>query len=122
MRPRPKHGWAALRHATCIIWARIRRGARAPWGRPPPPPVGSCWEKRGGSRLRSPFDYGAGLGSVVVKNTRAEPEVEGPGQPLRWGASGKEILNNKAKPVKKYEPFFSKPAVGHRFEDPPKEG
>ena len=31
--------------------------------------------------------------------------------PLRWIANGKTILNNKGKPVKQYEPYFSRRAV-----------
>ena len=60
------------------------------------------------------------MGSVVVKKIQAEPEAAG--GPLRWVASGKTILNNKGKPVKQYEPYFSPPEVGHRFEEPREEG
>ena len=60
------------------------------------------------------------MGSVVVKKVQAEPEK--PGQPMRWVANGKTILNNKGKPVKQYEPYFSPPEVGHRFEEPREEG
>jgi hypothetical protein len=42
---------------------------------------------------------------VLVKKVQAEPETEG--ELLRWIASGKTILNNKGKPVKQYEPYFS---------------
>jgi RHS repeat-associated protein len=70
------------------------------------------------SPVQSAFEYTDGLGSVVVKKIQAEPEIEAADQPLRWVASGKTILNNKGKPVKQYEPYFSPPQVGHRFEDP----
>ena len=66
------------------------------------------------SVLQTGFEYSDGLGSVVVKKVQAEPEA--PGQPLRWVANGKTILNNKGKPVKQYEPYFS--SSGHRFEEP----
>ena len=60
------------------------------------------------------------MGSVVVKKVQAEPEKVG--QPIRWVASGKTILNNKGKPVKQYEPYFSSPAVGHQYEEPKEVG
>lgn len=66
------------------------------------------------SPLQAVFEYSDGLGSVLVKKVQAEPEQ--PGGSLRWVASGKTILNNKGKPVKQYEPAFSQPAVGHRFD------
>ncbi len=72
------------------------------------------------SPLQAAFEYSDGMGSVVVKKVQAEPEQ--PGQPLRWVANGKTILNNKGKPVKQYEPYFSPPEVGHRFEEPHEEG
>jgi RHS repeat-associated protein len=68
------------------------------------------------SPIQAAFEYSDGMGSVIVKKIQAEPEAAG--QPLRWVASGKTILNNKGKPVKQYEPYFSSPAVGHRLEEP----
>jgi len=70
------------------------------------------------SLLQASFEYADGMGSVVVKKVQAEPEAAG--QPLRWVANGKTILNNKGKAVKQYEPYFS--SVGHRFEEPKEEG
>ncbi|GLV54151.1 hypothetical protein KDH_10000 [Dictyobacter sp. S3.2.2.5] len=72
------------------------------------------------SALQSAFEYADGTGNVLVKKVQAEPEL--PGGPLRWIASGKTILNNKGKPVKQYEPYFSPPTVGHRFEEPAEMG
>jgi RHS repeat-associated protein len=72
------------------------------------------------SSLQTAFEYSDGVGSVVVKKVQAEPERVG--QPLRWIANGKTVLNNKGKPVKQYEPYFSPPEVGHRFEEPREEG
>ena len=57
------------------------------------------------SAVQSAFEYSDGTGNVLVKKVQAEPEQ--PGGPLRWVASGKTILNNKGKPVKQYEPYFS---------------
>ena len=54
------------------------------------------------------------MGAVLVKKTQAEP-AQGSTE-LRWIASGKTILNNKGKPVKQYEPYFSLSA--HKFEEP----
>ncbi len=73
-----------------------------------------------GARLQAAFEYSDGLGNVVVKKVQAEPEAKG--KPLRWVANGKTILNNKGKPVKQYEAYFSPPEVGHRFEEPREEG
>jgi len=67
------------------------------------------------SPIQTAFEYSDGMGSVVVKKVQAEPETKG--NPLRWVGNGKTILNNKGKPVKQYEPYFSKPAIGHRFDD-----
>jgi RHS repeat-associated protein len=72
------------------------------------------------SPLQAGFEYSDGMGSVVVNKVQAEPEK--PGQPMRWVGNGKTILNNKGKPVKQYEPYFSSPEVGHRFEEPREEG
>ena len=72
------------------------------------------------SPLQAAFEYSDGMGSVLVKKIQAEPER--PGQPMRWIANGKTILNNKGKPVKQYEPYFSPPEVGHRFEEPHEAG
>jgi len=70
------------------------------------------------SPIQSAFEYSDGLSNVVVKKVQAEPEVKG--KSLRWIANGKTILNNKGKPVKQYEPYFS--SSEHRFEEPNEEG
>jgi RHS repeat-associated protein len=70
------------------------------------------------SPLQSSFEYSDGMGTVLVKRIQAEPDANG--KPLRWVANGKTILNNKGKPVKQYEPYFS--SSGHRFEEPREEG
>jgi RHS repeat-associated protein len=66
------------------------------------------------SKVQAAFEYTDGGGSVIVKKVQAEPATRG--GPLRWIASGLTIVNNKGKPVKQYEPYFS-PAE-HRFEEP----
>jgi RHS repeat-associated protein len=66
----------------------------------------------GPSPLQIAVEYTDGLGTVLVKKSQAEPA---PGDTaLRWIASGKTILNNKGKPVKQYEPYFSQ--TEHRFD------
>ncbi|MEO7369130.1 MAG: SpvB/TcaC N-terminal domain-containing protein [Gemmatimonadaceae bacterium] len=65
------------------------------------------------SAIQVALEYSDGMGSVLVKKGRAEPETNG--APLRWIASGKTILNNKGKPVKQYEPYFS--ATEHLFDE-----
>ncbi|MBK9492742.1 MAG: hypothetical protein IPO07_31180 [Haliscomenobacter sp.] len=63
------------------------------------------------------------MGAVLVKKVQAEPETTG--GPLQWIASGKTVLNNKGKPVKQYEPYFSKDEnkrPNHRFEEPCEQG
>ncbi len=65
------------------------------------------------SPLQVAFEYSDGGGNVLVSKVQAEPES--PGGPLRWIANGKTILNNKGKPVKQYEPYFTE---SHTFADP----
>jgi RHS repeat-associated protein len=84
-----------------------------------------AWERESGedSPLQVAFEYSDGGGNVLVKKMQAEPETSG--GPLRWIASGKTILNNKGKPVKQYEPYFSVDHLGrpnHRFEEPSEVG
>ncbi|MFC9436395.1 SpvB/TcaC N-terminal domain-containing protein [Nocardia sp. NPDC057030] len=90
------------------------------WGAHPPCAAGIMREHHASEAPAGPvqvnFAYSDGSGSVLVKKVQAEPES--PGEALRWVASGKTILNNKGKPVKQYEPYFSPPPVGHRFEEP----
>ena len=57
------------------------------------------------SPLQIAFECSDGMGTVLMKRSQAEPEIAG--GPLRWIVSGKTILNNKGKPVKQYEPYFS---------------
>jgi RHS repeat-associated protein len=72
------------------------------------------------NEVQAAFEYTDGGGNVIVKKVQAEPET--PGGPLRWIASGKTILNNKGKPVKQFEPYFTDidrtRDVKHRFEEP----
>ena len=65
------------------------------------------------SSIQAAFEYSDGMGTVLVKKGQAEPKI---GETkLQWIASGKTILNNKGKPVKQYEPYFS--LTEHRFDE-----
>ena len=86
------------------------------------------------SQIQISFEYSNGLGLIVMKKVQAEP---GPAKQLilnpddtytlsvvdtaalippqlRWIANGRTVLNNKGKPVKQYEPYFS---LTQRYED-----
>jgi RHS repeat-associated protein len=117
-------GNATARHVYYFGETRNADGSIA-WGTHPACAVGIVREKHLSqlaigeqSPLQASFEYSDGMGTVVVKKVQAEPEAAG--QPLRWVANGKTILNNKGKAVKQYEPYFS--SVGHRFEEPREEG
>ncbi|NGZ11973.1 MAG: hypothetical protein CV088_21830 [Nitrospira sp. LK70] len=95
------------------------------WGQHPAAACGVLQEQHvaqqvrdGNSRIQVGFEYSDGMGTVLVKKGQAEPETNT--GPLRWVANGKTILNNKGKPVKQYEPYFSE--SGHRFEEPREAG
>jgi RHS repeat-associated protein len=62
------------------------------------------------SRLQISLGYSDGLGRVIQQKLLAETgplQPDGPTIDPRWLASGWAIFNNKAKPVRQYEPFFS---------------
>ena len=62
------------------------------------------------TRIQISFSYSDGFGREIQKKIQAEP-----GPTLRrradvsprWAGSGWTIFNNKGKPVRQYEPFFS---------------
>lgn len=69
-----------------------------------------------GLKIQISFSYSDGFGREIQKKIQAEPRslVEGgPNVSPRWVGNGWTIFNNKGKPVKKYEPFFS---ATHDFE------
>jgi RHS repeat-associated protein len=70
------------------------------------------------SRIQISFSYSDGFGREIQKKVQAEPTPEkGPAITPRWVGTGWTIFNNKGKPVRQYEPFFSQlPAKGHQFE------
>jgi RHS repeat-associated protein len=70
----------------------------------------------GKTAIQVAVEYSDGMGNILVRKAQAEPDSDSPLQdpPLQWVASGKQILNNKGKPVKQYEPSFS--STEHRFD------
>jgi len=68
------------------------------------------------ARFQHAFTYSDGFGRKTQHKTQAKrgpvPNVANDVSP-RWIASGWAIFNNKGKPVRKYEPFFS---ASHLFE------
>jgi RHS repeat-associated protein len=69
-----------------------------------------------GLRIQLSFSYSDGFGREIQKKIQAEPGplVEGgPKFSPRWVGSGWTIFNNKGKPVRQYEPFFSKRQQPH---------
>src|SRR5262249_2599178 len=61
------------------------------------------------SRLQVSFSYSDGFGREIQKKFQAEQGALIDGGPLvdaRWVGSGWTVFNNKAKPVRQYEPFF----------------
>jgi RHS repeat-associated protein len=68
------------------------------------------------TRIQHSFSYTGGLGDEIQKKIQAEPgPVDGVGDDVnpRWVGTGWTIFNNKGKPVRQYEPFFS---ATHEFE------
>ncbi|BFU96282.1 MAG: RHS repeat-associated core domain-containing protein [Nitrospira sp.] len=97
-----------------------RQGAQVVFGVYPPAASSILRERHVGqlglaeeSPLQVAFEYSDGLGALLVKKSQAEPAMGSTA--LRWVASGKTVLNNKGKPVKQYEPYFSRNE--HRFDD-----
>ncbi|HEU5367013.1 MAG TPA: RHS repeat-associated core domain-containing protein, partial [Ktedonobacterales bacterium] len=68
------------------------------------------------TRIQHSFSYSDGFGREIQKKIQAEPgplAENGPTTNPRWVGSGWTIFNNKGKPVRQYEPFFS---ATHHFE------
>lgn len=56
------------------------------------------------SPLQIAFQYSDGSGTALAAKVKAEPKNPGL---FQWITNGKTILNNKGKPVKQYEPYFT---------------
>jgi RHS repeat-associated protein len=62
------------------------------------------------TKIQHAFSYSDGFERIIQKKAQAEPgPLAGGGLVVkpRWAASGWTIFNNKGKPVRQYEPFFS---------------
>lgn len=70
------------------------------------------------SKIKLGFEYSDGGGNVAIAKAQAEPgqayymedgirKEKNTGDELRWIGNGRTVLNNKGKPVKQYEPYFS---------------
>lgn len=112
-------GWlgsASARHL--YYFGETIQNGKTLWGQHPPCAAGIVREQHAAANPNSPvqttFEYSDGSGNLLVKKIQAEPLT--PAGALRWVASGKTILNNKGNPVKQYEPYFSQPGVGHRYD------
>jgi RHS repeat-associated protein len=68
------------------------------------------------TKIQHSFSYSDGFGREIQKKIQAEPgplAQGGPSADLRWVGSGWTVFNNKGKPARKYEPFFT---GAHEFE------
>jgi hypothetical protein len=68
------------------------------------------------TKMQHSFSYSDGFGREIQKKLQAEPDSLTPSGPTikpRWVGSGWTVFNNKGKPVRQYEPFFS---ATHGFE------
>jgi RHS repeat-associated protein len=88
--------WGRRPAASCAI-ARERHVASLQPGDPPSP-------------LQVTLEVSDGLGTVLM--TRRQAEAAAGASALRWVVSGKTVVNNKGRPVKQYEPYFSASALG----------
>jgi RHS repeat-associated protein len=86
--------WASRPAGACAI-AREQHVGQLANGAPPSP-------------LQIAFACSDGNGAVLMTRSQAEPEATGGN--VRWIVGGKTVLNNKGKPVKQYEPYFSSTA------------
>jgi hypothetical protein len=68
------------------------------------------------TKIQISFSYSDGFGREIQKKIQAEPGPVVEGGPIvnpRWVGSGWTVFNNKGKPVRQYEPFFTDT---HHFE------
>ncbi|MEQ4720640.1 SpvB/TcaC N-terminal domain-containing protein [Nonomuraea sp. B19D2] len=72
--------------------------------------------------IQRAFAYSDGFGREIQQKVQAEPGPLAEGGPVaerRWTGTGWTVFNNKGKPVRQYEPFFS---ATHNFEFAHKSG
>jgi RHS repeat-associated protein len=68
------------------------------------------------TKVQHAFSYFDGFGREIQKKVQAEPgkvSDDGPVILRRWVATGWTVFNNKGKPIRQYEPFFT---ATHGFE------
>ncbi|MBS0150491.1 MAG: hypothetical protein JSR31_06075 [Nitrospira sp.] len=68
------------------------------------------------TKVQHSFSYSDGFGRAIQKKIQAEPGAVVEGGPVispRWVGSGWTVFNNKGKPVRQFEPYFS---ATHAFE------
>jgi RHS repeat-associated protein len=71
------------------------------------------------TKIQITFRYSDGFAREIQRKIQAEPGPvvdKGPIVDPRWVGTGWTIFNNKGKPVRQYEPFFSQLPRGHQFE------
>jgi RHS repeat-associated protein len=71
------------------------------------------------AEIQITFRYSDGFAREIQRKIQAEPGPvvdQGPVVDPRWVGSGWTIFNNKGKPIRQYEPFFSQLSPGHQFE------
>ena len=80
------------------------------------------------SKLQYRFEYSDGFGNVAMRKIQAEPGIalalDGSNNVIqvdttpnpRWVGNGRTVLNNKGRPVKQFEPYFS---ATSNYEDDP---
>jgi hypothetical protein len=109
-----------LGNATSRIVYDLGRFARSPSTPTAPAPVyaativrethvNALTEKQT-SKLQVSVSYSDGFGREIQRKGQAEPGPLAPGDASvdpRWVGSGWTIFNNKGKPVRQYEPFFT---------------
>lgn len=71
------------------------------------------------TKIQITFRYSDGFAREIQTKVQSEPGPvldKGPVVDPRWAGTGWTIFNNKGKPVRQYEPFFSQLPLGHQFE------
>ncbi len=105
---RPRRLPADQRAAAAAAARRLHPGPRDPRlrpGRPPPYPGAPQ-----ATRYQYHFSYSDGFGREIQHKAQVAPGPVTDGGPQvspRWAGSGWTIFDNKGRPVRKYEPFFS---------------
>lgn len=84
------------------------------------------FDSSGTGATQTAYIYYDGSGAEVMRKVQAEPGIAlqenedgsvasvDTGSAIRWVGNGRTVINNKGKPVKQYEPYFS---TGFEYED-----